>query len=72
MLPSAAVSGFANGVPPATIIKPDYLIPDHPLGREMMVRQGARQFFHLREVHSWPMDAEQAAKMAAKRPPALA
>jgi len=36
------------------------------------VRQVARQFCHLREVHSWPMDAEQAAKMAANRPPALA
>ncbi len=39
--------------------------PDNPLGREMMVRQDARQFCWLGEVHSWPMDAEQAAKMAA-------
>ncbi len=31
----------------------------------MMVRQGAKQFCWLGEVHSWPMDAEQAAEMAA-------
>ena len=41
------------------------LIPDNPLGREMMARQVARQFCRLGEVHSWSMDAEQAAKMAA-------
>ena len=31
----------------------------------MMVRQGARQFCWLGEVHSGSMDAEQAAEMAA-------
>ena len=41
------------------------LNPDNPLGREMMARQVARQFCRLREVHSWSMDADQAAKMAA-------
>ena len=46
--------------------------PDNPLGREMMARQVARQVCHLREVHRPSMDAEQAAKMAANRPPALA
>jgi hypothetical protein len=38
----------------------------------MMARQVARQFCRLGEVHSWSMDAEQAAKMAANWPPALA
>ena len=46
--------------------------PDNPLGRETMARQVARQVCHLREVHRSSMDAEQAAKMAANRPPALA
>ena len=39
--------------------------PDNPSGREMMARQVARQFCRLGEDHSWSMDAEQAAKMAA-------
>lgn len=28
------------------------LIPDNPLGREMMVRQAARQFYRLGEDHN--------------------
>jgi Uncharacterized conserved protein len=46
--------------------------PDYPLGREMMARWVARQFRCLRGVHGYSMDDEQAAKMAANRPPALA
>jgi hypothetical protein len=42
------------------------------LGREMMARRFARQFCHLGEVNGYSIDAEQAAKMTAKRPPALA
>ena len=45
--------------------------PDYPLGREMMARWVARQFGCLRGVHGYSMDDEQAAKMAANRPPAL-
>ncbi len=48
------------------------IIPDYPLGREMMARWVARQFRCLRGVHGYSMDDEQAAKMAANRPPALA
>ncbi len=48
------------------------LNPDYPLGREMMARWVARQFRCLRGVHGYSMDDEQAAKMAANRPPALA
>jgi hypothetical protein len=48
------------------------IIPDNSLGRERMARRFARQFCRLGEVNGCSIDAEQAAKMTAKRPPALA
>jgi hypothetical protein len=39
--------------------------PDNSLGREMMVRQVATQFAGWEKSVAWPMDAGQAAKMAA-------
>ncbi len=46
--------------------------PDSPLGREMIARRFARQFYCLREVHGYSMGDEQVMKMTAKRLLALA